>query len=55
MSEVFDCTTPEGLAAGVEAAAKAVKAGQVVVLPTDTVYGIGCDAFDPGARSCAAG
>jgi L-threonylcarbamoyladenylate synthase len=49
MSEVFDCTTPEGLAAGVEAAASAVKGGQVVVLPTDTVYGIGCDAFDPGA------
>jgi L-threonylcarbamoyladenylate synthase len=49
MSEVFDCTTPQGLAAGVEVAARAVKAGQVVVLPTDTVYGIGCDAFDPAA------
>ncbi|MEP6650630.1 MAG: L-threonylcarbamoyladenylate synthase [Lapillicoccus sp.] len=49
MSEVFDCTTPEGLAAGVEAAARAVQAGQVVVLPTDTVYGIGCDAFDAAA------
>jgi tRNA threonylcarbamoyl adenosine modification protein (Sua5/YciO/YrdC/YwlC family) len=51
MSEVFDCTTPEGLAAGVEAAAKAVQSGQVVVLPTDTVYGIGCDAFDAAAVS----
>jgi tRNA threonylcarbamoyl adenosine modification protein (Sua5/YciO/YrdC/YwlC family) len=49
MSEVYDCTTPEGLAAGVEAAARAVQAGQVVVLPTDTVYGIGCDAFDSAA------
>jgi tRNA threonylcarbamoyl adenosine modification protein (Sua5/YciO/YrdC/YwlC family) len=49
MSEVFDCTTPDGLAAGVEAAARAVQAGQVVVLPTDTVYGIGCDAFDAAA------
>jgi tRNA threonylcarbamoyl adenosine modification protein (Sua5/YciO/YrdC/YwlC family) len=49
MSEVYDCTTPEGLAAGVEAAARAVQAGQVVVLPTDTVYGIGCDAFDAAA------
>ena len=49
MSEVFDCTTPEGLAAGVEAAARAVQSGQVVVLPTDTVYGIGCDAFDASA------
>ena len=51
MSEVFDCTTPEGLAAGVEAAARAVQAGQIVVLPTDTVYGIGCDAFDGAAVS----
>ena len=49
MSEVFDCTTPEGLAAGIEAAARAVQSGQVVVLPTDTVYGIGCDAFDASA------
>lgn len=49
MSEVFDCTTPEGLAAGVEAAAAAVREGKVVVLPTDTVYGIGCDAFSAEA------
>jgi tRNA threonylcarbamoyl adenosine modification protein (Sua5/YciO/YrdC/YwlC family) len=49
MSEVFDCTTPDGLAAGIEAAARAVQSGQVVVLPTDTVYGIGCDAFDAAA------
>ena len=49
MSEVFDCTAPEGLAAGIEAAARAVQSGQVVVLPTDTVYGIVCDAFDAAA------
>lgn len=49
MSEVFDCTTPEGLTAGVEAAAAAVREGKVVVLPTDTVYGIGCDAFSADA------
>jgi L-threonylcarbamoyladenylate synthase len=49
MSEVYDCTTPEGLTAGVEAAARAVQAGQLVVLPTDTVYGVGCDAFDAAA------
>ncbi len=49
MSEVYDCTNPEGLAAGIEAAAAAVRAGGVVVLPTDTVYGIGCDAFDAAA------
>ncbi|MDQ2838281.1 MAG: L-threonylcarbamoyladenylate synthase [Actinomycetota bacterium] len=30
-------------------AARAVKAGSVVVLPTDTLYGIGADAFNPSA------
>jgi tRNA threonylcarbamoyl adenosine modification protein (Sua5/YciO/YrdC/YwlC family) len=49
MSAVHDCTTPEGLAAGVVAATEAVRAGGVVVLPTDTVYGVGCDAFDQTA------
>jgi len=49
MSEVIDCTTPDGLAEGVEAASRAVRSGQVVVLPTDTVYGIGCDAFSADA------
>ena len=49
MSDVFDCTTPEGLAAGVAAAVEAVRAGRIVVLPTDTVYGVGCDAFDAAA------
>ena len=32
-----------------EAAALAVQRGQLVVLPTDTVYGVGADAFDPDA------
>ena len=31
------------------AAVAAVQAGGVVVLPTDTVYGIGCDAFSAEA------
>jgi len=51
MPEVFDCSAADGLALGVAAAAQAVRAGQVVVLPTDTVYGIGCDAFDASAVS----
>ena len=45
MSPVFDCTTPEGLAEGIEAAAAGVRDGDLVVLPTDTVYGVGADAF----------
>jgi tRNA threonylcarbamoyl adenosine modification protein (Sua5/YciO/YrdC/YwlC family) len=45
MSPVIDCTTEEGLAEGISAAAAAVRGGEVVVLPTDTVYGVGVDAF----------
>jgi L-threonylcarbamoyladenylate synthase len=45
MSPVIDCTNEEGLAKGITAAAEAVRGGEVVVLPTDTVYGVGADAF----------
>jgi tRNA threonylcarbamoyl adenosine modification protein (Sua5/YciO/YrdC/YwlC family) len=45
MSPVIDCTNEEGLADGIAAAAEAVRRGEVVVLPTDTVYGMGVDAF----------
>ncbi|HEU0087692.1 MAG TPA: L-threonylcarbamoyladenylate synthase [Pseudonocardiaceae bacterium] len=45
MSTVYDCAQPDTRAAGLAAAAGAVRAGQLVVLPTDTVYGLGCDAF----------
>jgi L-threonylcarbamoyladenylate synthase len=49
MSPVIDCTTDEGLAKGIAAAAVAVRRGALVVLPTDTVYGLGADAFAPDA------
>ena len=49
MSERYDCTDPDERAEGIPAAAAAVRRGEVVVLPTDTVYGIGCDAFDANA------
>ncbi len=49
MSPVFDCTTDEGRQEGIAKAAEAVRAGQLVVLPTDTLYGVGCDAFDASA------
>jgi L-threonylcarbamoyladenylate synthase len=45
MSPVIDCTTQDGMAEGIAAAAEAVRGGEVVVLPTDTVYGVGVDAF----------
>ena len=31
------------------AAGAAIRRGQIVILPTDTVYGVGCDAFDADA------
>ncbi|TVT57659.1 L-threonylcarbamoyladenylate synthase [Amycolatopsis cynarae] len=49
MSAVYDCSRPESRADGLAAAANAVRSSRLVVLPTDTVYGIGADAFDAGA------
>ena len=52
MSPVVDATSQaseEARADSIDVALGAVRAGQVVVLPTDTVYGIGCDAFSPEA------
>ncbi|GAA4060318.1 L-threonylcarbamoyladenylate synthase [Nonomuraea soli] len=42
---VFDCSDPDQRAAGILEAAAAVRRGELVVMPTDTVYGIGADAF----------
>lgn len=41
----FDCADPDQRVRGLAAAARAVRTGGLVVLPTDTVYGLGCDAF----------
>jgi tRNA threonylcarbamoyl adenosine modification protein (Sua5/YciO/YrdC/YwlC family) len=49
--ERYATTTEEEREAAVTAAATAVQQGDLVVLPTDTVYGIGADAFDPVAVS----
>ncbi|MGZ8179395.1 L-threonylcarbamoyladenylate synthase [Williamsia sp. SKLECPSW1] len=49
MSTVFDCSQVDSRAAGIRAAVGAVKSGRLVVLPTDTLYGLGCDAFDSDA------
>lgn len=49
MSSVIDCTDRDALDETVRFAAAAVRRGELVVLPTDTVYGVGADAFDAGA------
>jgi tRNA threonylcarbamoyl adenosine modification protein (Sua5/YciO/YrdC/YwlC family) len=47
MSTTYDVRT--GSAEGVDAAVHAIRRGQLVVLPTDTVYGLAADAFSPEA------
>src|SRR5918993_499078 len=49
MSPVFDCTTDQGRADAIPKAAAGVRDGRLVVLPTDTLYGVGADAFSPDA------
>lgn len=52
---VYDCADPVSRAEGLTAAARAARVGRLVVLPTDTVYGLGCDAFSAaGVRALLA-
>ena len=49
MSASYDCADAAARADGIAAAALALRSGELVVLPTDTVYGLGADAFHPSA------
>jgi tRNA threonylcarbamoyl adenosine modification protein (Sua5/YciO/YrdC/YwlC family) len=49
MSVRYDCRDAFTRETGIEAAVTAARAGELIVLPTDTVYGIGADAFIPAA------
>lgn len=49
MSNRFSTHDETEREAGIANAALAVQRGQLVVFPTDTVYGIGADAFDPAS------
>ncbi len=49
VSRRYDCTEPMERTRGIAEAVSAVRRGELVVLPTDTVYGIGADAFVPPA------
>jgi L-threonylcarbamoyladenylate synthase len=49
VSTTYPTATDEEREIAIEAAARAVQQGGLVILPTDTVYGIGADAFDHAA------
>ena len=38
--------------AGIEEAAQALRRGEIVAYPTETVYGLGVDPYTPGAIEC---
>lgn len=49
MTAIYDCTVDAQLLTGMRLARGAVGRGELVVLPTDTVYGLGADAFNAAA------
>jgi L-threonylcarbamoyladenylate synthase len=49
MTRIYDCSVDEEYAAGMRLARSAIGRGALVVIPTDTVYGVAADAFDPEA------
>lgn len=46
---LYDTSIPDELLTGMRLARAAIGRGELVVLPTDTVYGVGADAFSPAA------
>ncbi|WP_371676648.1 L-threonylcarbamoyladenylate synthase [Streptomyces sp. NBC_01276] len=49
MARRYDCNDATDRKTGLREAASAVRRGELVVLPTDTLYGIGADAFSKEA------
>jgi L-threonylcarbamoyladenylate synthase len=49
MTRIYDCSVDAELATGMRLARSAIGRGALVVIPTDTVYGIAADAFNPEA------
>jgi len=49
LTRVFDCSRAEERETGLDEAAAAIRRGELVVMPTDTVYGVAADAFSPAA------
>jgi tRNA threonylcarbamoyl adenosine modification protein (Sua5/YciO/YrdC/YwlC family) len=49
MSPLYDCRDESQLLTGMRAARQAIARGELVVIPTDTVYGVAADAFSASA------
>jgi L-threonylcarbamoyladenylate synthase len=49
MTPIYDCSVDTELLAGMRLARAAIGRGELVVIPTDTVYGVAADAFAPAA------
>jgi L-threonylcarbamoyladenylate synthase len=49
MASIFDCSVESELLTGMRLARTAIGRGDLVVVPTDTVYGLAADAFNPRA------
>ncbi|GAB3123740.1 L-threonylcarbamoyladenylate synthase [Glaciibacter psychrotolerans] len=49
MKRIYDCSDSSEYLAGMRLARSAIGRGALVVIPTDTVYGIAADAFTPEA------
>jgi tRNA threonylcarbamoyl adenosine modification protein (Sua5/YciO/YrdC/YwlC family) len=49
LTRVFDCSRDDERDIGIEEAGAAIRRGELVVIPTDTVYGVAADAFTPSA------
>ncbi|MFC9559665.1 L-threonylcarbamoyladenylate synthase [Agromyces sp. NPDC056965] len=51
MTAIYDCSVDSELLTGMRLARSAIGRGELVVIPTDTVYGVAADAFAPKAVS----
>ncbi|HZK59682.1 MAG TPA: Sua5/YciO/YrdC/YwlC family protein, partial [Cryobacterium sp.] len=49
MTRIYNCSVDTEYTAGMRLARSAIGRGALVVIPTDTVYGIAADAFSPEA------
>lgn len=49
MEPIYDCSVEAELLSGMRLARVAIGRGDLVVMPTDTVYGLAADAFNPAA------